>query len=87
MIIFGAPLESPFENKMMLFNETMVSAYLYILITLTDFNDDADLFENCGLALLSIVIISFTVNFLKFLFFLFREIYYKIKEKWCKGKP
>jgi hypothetical protein len=44
----------------------MVSVYLYVLISLTDYNDDADLFENCGIALLAIVLISFAVNFLKF---------------------
>jgi hypothetical protein len=67
---------------MLFFNETMVSLYLYILTSLTDFNDDEDLFDNCGIALLSVVLISFAVNFLKFLFFFFREIYYKK----CKKK-
>ncbi len=86
LIMFGSPLEDSFENKMLLFNETMVAMYLYILTTLTDFNDDADLFDNCGLALLSIVIISFTVNFLKFVYYMLRDIYYRIKRACNKAK-
>ena len=83
----GKPLEDSFENSMLLFNEVMVSIYLYVLISLTDHNDDADLFENCGIALLSIVMISFAVNFIKFLFFLLREIYRRIKKACCRDPP
>jgi hypothetical protein len=68
---------------MLLFNEIMVSVYLYVLISLTDYNDDADLFENCGLALLTIVMISLAVNFLKFLYFSLRGIYRKLKTFCC----
>ncbi len=66
---------------MLLFNEVMVTVYLYVLISLTDYNDDADLFENCGIALLSVVLFSFAVNFIKFLYFILREIYRKIKKR------
>ncbi len=86
LIIFGSPLEDSFENKMLIFNETMVAMYLYILTTLTDFNDDAELFDNCGIALLSIVIISFSVNFLKFVYYMLRDIYYRIKRACNKAK-
>ncbi len=70
---------------MLLFNEIMVSVYLYVLISLTDYNDDADLFENCGIALLTIVMLSFTVNFLKFVYFALRSIYRRLK-KYCCSK-
>ena len=70
---------------MLLFNELMVTVYLYVLISLTDYNDDADLFENCGIALLTVVLFSFTVNFIKFLYFILREIYLKLK-KYCSEK-
>ncbi len=79
LIVIGKPLENRFENKMLMFNELMVSIYLYILISLTDYNDNADLFENCGIALLSIVIISFVVNFLKFLFFTLRDLFRRVR--------
>ncbi len=62
-----------------MFNELMVSIYLYVLISLTDYNDNEDLFENCGIALLSIVMISFVINFLKFLFFTLRDLYRKLR--------
>ncbi len=68
---------------MLIFNELLVSIYLYVLTSLTDFNDDADLFEGCGIALLSIVMIAFAVNFIKFLFFTLRDLYRKIKQKCC----
>lgn len=32
------PLEEPIENRISLFNESMVSIYLYIMLGLTDFN-------------------------------------------------
>ena len=64
---------------MLIFNELMVSTYLYVLISLTDYNDDSDLFNSCGIVLLSIVMITFGVNFIKFLFFALRDLYNKIK--------
>jgi hypothetical protein len=70
---------------MLMFNELLVSIYLYVLTSLTDFNDDADLFEGCGIALLSIVMIAFVVNFIKFLFFTLRDLYRKIKQKCCSA--
>lgn len=79
IIVRGKPLDNKFENSMLMFNELMVSIYLYVLTSLTDYNDDADLFENCGIALLSIVMIAFAVNFIKFLFFTLRDLYRKIK--------
>jgi Kef-type K+ transport system membrane component KefB len=80
----GRPLESNFENKMLLFNELMVTIYLYVLISLTDYNDDADLFDNCGIALLTIVLIAFAVNFIKFLYFLLQDAYKRLKAKCYK---
>lgn len=79
IIVQGKPLKNKFENSMLIFNELMVSIYLYVLISLTDYNDDADLFDNCGIALLSIVIISFVANFLKFLFFTLRDLYRRVR--------
>ena len=72
---------------MLLFNEIMVSIYLYVLISLTDYNDDADLFENCGIALLAVVMVSFAVNFLKFVYFALRSIYRRLKKYCCSKDP
>lgn len=79
----GKPLDDKFENNMLLFNEIMVSIYLYVLSSLTDYNDDADLFENCGIALVTIVMISFGVNFLKFSFMTLRHIYLRLRRYLC----
>jgi len=77
----GKPLDDSFENNMLLFNEIMVSLYLYVLTSLTEYNDDVDLFDNCGIAALTIVIISFAVNFFKFAFFTLRNIYRTLRRK------
>ena len=60
---------------MLIFNELMVSTYLYVLISLTDYNDDSDFFDGCGIALLTVVMITFGVNFIKFLIFALRDLY------------
>lgn len=83
LILKGKPLDDSFENNMLLFNEIMVSVYLYVLTSLTDYNDDADLFDNCGIAALTIVMISFAVNFLKFAFFTLRHIYRRFRRYLC----
>jgi hypothetical protein len=83
LILKGKPLDDSFENNMLLFNEIMVSVYLYVLTSLTDYNDDADIFDNCGVALLTIVMISFAVNFLKFSFFTLRHIYRRLRRYLC----
>ena len=64
----------------------MVSIYLFVLISLTDFNENEDLYDGCGVALLSIVMISFVVNFVKFLVFLIRDIYIRIRAKYCRER-
>jgi hypothetical protein len=39
-MIFGKPYDDKHENQMNLFNEIMVSAYLYVLMMLTDYLGD-----------------------------------------------
>ena len=38
LIIHGKPQLEPVENYISLFNEIMVSMYLYLMITLTEYN-------------------------------------------------
>ena len=85
--MYGKPLDDYFENSILFFNEIMVSIYLYVLISLTDYNDDADLFENCGIALLAVVMLSFAVNFLKFVYFALRGLFRKLKKFCCSEEP
>lgn len=40
LILVGQPMPSPIENRFSVFNEVMVSLYLYTLLNLTDFFGD-----------------------------------------------
>jgi hypothetical protein len=85
MIIGSKPMLSMLENYMMLFNEIIVSVYLYLLLCLTDFMEENNSRDFIGLLLLSLVGFTVLVNLVKFLIvldwcFLFR----KIKEKFSK---
>lgn len=42
LIFKGSPYYDPLDNKIALFNESMVAFYLYIILCITDFNTDAD---------------------------------------------
>lgn len=65
--IQGKPQDSPFENKISLFNEIMATCYLYTLITVTDFMGRNAVKEECGLILLGIVLFTISANILKVL--------------------
>ena len=55
------------DNYMLLFNELMVSAYLYLLLCLTDYMVDINSRDLIGLLLLSLVVFTVFVNLVKFL--------------------
>ena len=64
---------------MLLFNEVMVSIYLYLLLCLTDFMGENDYRDMIAWALLQLVVFTVLVNLVKFLivcdwFFLLRKI-------------
>jgi hypothetical protein len=63
----------------------MVSVYLYLLMSLTDFNP---LREDIGLALMVVVVISVAVNMLKAIWVDLKWIAAIMKGKFCikKGK-
>ena len=46
----------------------MVTLYLYILVSLTDYNAVNMFKEECGILLSTVVLLSFGVNFFKILF-------------------
>ena len=71
----------------MLFNEIMVSVYLYLLLCLTDFMEENNSRDFIGLLLLSLVGFTVLINLVKFLIvcdwcFLIR----KIKKKFSRQK-
>jgi hypothetical protein len=87
LIVASKPMLSKLENYMLLFNEIMVSVYLYMLLCLTDYMGENDSRDLISLLLLSLVVFTVLVNLVKFLIvcdwcFLIR----KIKKKCSKLK-
>jgi hypothetical protein len=85
LIVGGKPMEEKNENRMALFNEIMVSFFLYVSFSLTDFNKNP-LFTEGGTALMCVVICAASVNFLKFIisFIKITALYCK---RWWYKKP
>lgn len=81
-IIVGRPMAGNYENEIALFNEAMVCVYLYLMMTLTDFNHDQHFRLECSLSLAVIVLLSAGVNFIKFAVLLSKEIYRTVKIKY-----
>jgi hypothetical protein len=52
LIVNYKPLEDPLDLKFAMFNELMVSVYLYIMICLTDFIGENPLRDELGYVLL-----------------------------------
>jgi hypothetical protein len=73
------------ENKLSVFNEFMVSLYLYTLINLTDFFGENKYREESGYVLVGIIFLSVLVNILKFVSLISIEIISKYKE-WRREK-
>ena len=72
-------MQSKLENRMLLFNEIMVSVYIYILFILTDFFAETNPHrENCGIALVATLLFTFSVNFIKFLVPIVRKLRQKL---------
>jgi hypothetical protein len=55
------------DNRMLLFNEIMVSVYIYLLLCLTDFMGENDYRDLIAWVLLFIVVFTVLINLLKFL--------------------
>ena len=72
---------------MLLFNEVMVSIYLYLLLCLTDFMVEHEKRENIAWVLVIVVIFTVVANLVKFLIVLdWCFICRKIKKKCVKLK-
>ncbi len=62
------PFKSSLMNVHLLFNEFCVSLYLYIMLILTDFAGSNPIRDECGWALVFLLMIVQFVNFCKFLY-------------------
>jgi predicted membrane protein len=72
---------------MLLFNEIMVSIYLYLLICLTDFMGDNAHRDSLGWALLLLVAFTVLVNLVKFLLLCdWLYLIRKLRKKFMKHK-
>ncbi|TNV86341.1 hypothetical protein FGO68_gene4599 [Halteria grandinella] len=67
LIIKGRPYSSQIENKLSIFNDIMASLYLYGLYALSEPMGRNESKEQCGLALLSLVLATIVVNVIKVL--------------------
>jgi hypothetical protein len=73
-MVYGKPYDDKLENQISLFNEVMVSAYLYVLMMLTDFlGDNLNRVEQ-GTALVAIILANVAVNFIKFFYGIFKGV-------------
>jgi hypothetical protein len=72
--LVGHPLEKDIDHWASLFGEFMVSAYLYVMLMLTDFHAEENLSRDSqGQVLVIIVAISVLVNILKFFYQIINE--------------
>ena len=80
MLIIGNPKKDLIDNRVSIFNELMVSAYLYVMMTLSDYNEDlAQTSYYMNIALSTIVITSTGINLLKFIINTIMHIFKGIK--------
>ena len=83
LILVGQPMPSPIENWFSVFNEVMVSLYLYTLLDLTDYFGDNNHRDESGYVLVGIIFVSVAANFTKFFALVLREIRLLILKR-CK---
>jgi hypothetical protein len=65
LLIGFKPFESPLDVKLAIFNELMVSVYLYLMLCLTDSHGESGLRDTFGYILLYLVMGTVGVNFVK----------------------
>lgn len=82
--IIGKPQSEAIENKMSLFNELITSVYLYMMMTLTDYNMDSPFRDTFGLLLLGTMLFTFFANIAKVLYQVSLETIKKVNK--CKNK-
>ena len=73
-MVFGKPFDDKVENQMNFFNEVMVSAYLYVLMMLTDYLGDNRYRVEQGTVLVVIIMTNVGLNFLKLFYGVFKSV-------------
>lgn len=80
-MVLGKPFDDKVENQMNFFNEVMVSAYLYVLMMLTDYIGDNRYRVEQGTVLVVIIMTNVGLNFLKLFYGVFKSV-----KKYCYKK-
>ncbi|TNV86985.1 hypothetical protein FGO68_gene12316 [Halteria grandinella] len=85
LLILGKPFDERSENIMNFINEVIVSVYVYVLFSLTDFTQQSitSLSEEIGWLLVLIVLFTVFMNLVK----LQIMIYLKLKSRWFRNRP
>ena len=86
LLILLKPMQEMTENYVGVFNEFMVQVYIYLMIALTEYNGSNPFRSEFGLGLVAIILISFTVNIVKFLISLGSALIKKCKEYIAENK-
>lgn len=68
LLFKGRPHADSLDNRLALFNESMVSFYLYALLCMTDLNINMSSRVQLGWALVASIFLSVFVNFMKFFY-------------------
>ena len=86
LLIRLKPIKEMTENYLGVFNEFMVQIYIYLMIALTEYNGPNTFRSELGLSLVAVILISLTVNIVKFLLSLGSALFKKCKEQIDKKK-
>ena len=72
----GKPYPFKMDNAINMFNETLVSAYIYVLMIISEFYGDINYQtrQQCGIALATILTMSIVINLMNFIFSIFKQI-------------
>ncbi|TNV86723.1 hypothetical protein FGO68_gene14370 [Halteria grandinella] len=80
-ILHSTPLQSQLENRVSLFNELMISAYLYTLQCLLMLIDDDNLRTVLGWALLAILALTISANLAKTCLLVYQEASVRLRRR------
>jgi Na+-translocating ferredoxin:NAD+ oxidoreductase RnfA subunit len=62
------PMQDRSENYMGVFNEFTVQIYIYLMISLSEYNGANQFRAEIGFGLVAIILLSLAISFIKFLF-------------------
>lgn len=67
LLVHVKPMKNVSENYLGVFNEFTVQIYIYLMIALSEYNGVNQYREEIGFGLVAIILVSLSINVLKFL--------------------